>query len=68
MKVFATRSGPAAWIGVSGPANSRMRWRQAPQGVTRPAPSPQTNTGLDVNPALYDTLGRVYRIGVRAKF
>ncbi|MFA6112478.1 MAG: TonB-dependent receptor [Sphingomonas sp.] len=33
-----------------------------------PAPSPQTNTGLDVNPALYDTLGRVYRVGVRAKF
>jgi len=33
-----------------------------------PAPSPQTNTGLDVNPALYDTLGRVYRVGVRARF
>jgi outer membrane receptor protein involved in Fe transport len=33
-----------------------------------PAPSPQTNTGLDVNPALYDTLGRTYRLGVRAKF
>ena len=33
-----------------------------------PAPSPQTNTGLDVNPALYDTLGRIYRIGLRAKF
>jgi outer membrane receptor protein involved in Fe transport len=33
-----------------------------------PAPSPQTNTGLDVNPALYDTLGRIYRVGVRARF
>jgi len=33
-----------------------------------PAPAPQTNTGLDVNPALYDTLGRTYRIGVRVKF
>ncbi len=33
-----------------------------------PAPSPQTNTGLDVNPALYDTLGRTYRVGVRLKF
>ncbi|MEN2784973.1 TonB-dependent receptor plug domain-containing protein [Sphingomonas qilianensis] len=33
-----------------------------------PAPSPQTNTGLDVNPALYDTLGRIYRLGLRAKF
>ena len=33
-----------------------------------PEPSPQTNTGLDVNPALYDTLGRSYRIGLRAKF
>jgi iron complex outermembrane receptor protein len=33
-----------------------------------PAPSPQTNTGLDVNPALYDTLGRIYRIGIRARF
>ncbi len=33
-----------------------------------PTASPQTNTGLDVNPALYDTLGRIYRVGVRAKF
>ena len=33
-----------------------------------PAASPQTNTGLDVNPALYDTLGRTYRVGVRLKF
>ncbi|WP_380783971.1 TonB-dependent receptor plug domain-containing protein [Sphingomonas sp. R86520] len=33
-----------------------------------PEASPQTNTGLDVNPALYDTLGRFYRIGVRARF
>ncbi len=33
-----------------------------------PAPAPQTNTGLDVNPALYDTLGRTYRVGVRMKF
>ncbi|MBM7404674.1 MULTISPECIES: TonB-dependent receptor plug domain-containing protein [Sphingomonas] len=33
-----------------------------------PAPSPQTNTGLDVNPALYDTLGRIYRLGVRMRF
>jgi len=33
-----------------------------------PTPAPQTNTGLDVNPALYDTLGRTYRVGVRVKF
>lgn len=33
-----------------------------------PEPMPQTNTGLDINPALYDTLGRTYRIGVRARF
>lgn len=33
-----------------------------------PEPSPQTNTGLDVNPALYDTLGRIYRAGVRFSF
>lgn len=33
-----------------------------------PEPSPQTNTGLDVNPALYDTLGRFYRIGLRLNF
>lgn len=30
-----------------------------------PTPSPQTNTGLDVNPALYDLVGRMYRVGVR---
>jgi iron complex outermembrane recepter protein len=33
-----------------------------------PEPSPQTNTGLDVNPALYDLLGRFYRAGVRYNF
>jgi outer membrane receptor protein involved in Fe transport len=33
-----------------------------------PEPSPQTNTGLDVNPALYDTLGRTYRVGIRFNF
>ena len=33
-----------------------------------PVPAPQTNTGLDINPALYDTLGRIYRIGVRYNF
>ena len=30
-----------------------------------PTPSPQTNTGLDINPALYDVAGRMYRVGVR---
>lgn len=33
-----------------------------------PEPSPQTNTGLDVNPALYDTLGRFYRVGIRISY
>jgi outer membrane receptor protein involved in Fe transport len=33
-----------------------------------PEPSPQTNTGLDVNPALYDTLGRFYRVGLRFSY
>jgi outer membrane receptor protein involved in Fe transport len=33
-----------------------------------PVAAPQTNTGLDVNPALYDTLGRIYRAGVRFNF
>jgi outer membrane receptor protein involved in Fe transport len=33
-----------------------------------PIPSPQTNTGIDVNPALYDTIGRMYRVGVRFNF
>ncbi|BBD99555.1 TonB-dependent receptor [Sphingobium amiense] len=33
-----------------------------------PVASPQTNTGLDINPALYDTLGRIYRIGARLNF
>lgn len=30
-----------------------------------PVASPQTNTGLDLNPALYDVQGRMYRLGVR---
>jgi len=33
-----------------------------------PAPSPQTNTGIDVNPALYDVIGRMYRVGLRFNF
>ena len=33
-----------------------------------PVASPQTNTGLDVNPALYDTIGRIYRAGFRFNF
>jgi outer membrane receptor protein involved in Fe transport len=33
-----------------------------------PAPSPQTNTGIDINQALYDTLGRLFRIGARYNF
>ncbi len=33
-----------------------------------PTPSPQTNTGVDINPALYDILGRTFRAGVRYSF
>jgi len=33
-----------------------------------PEPSPQTNTGIDVNPSLYDVIGRMYRVGVRFNF
>jgi outer membrane receptor protein involved in Fe transport len=34
----------------------------------QPEPSPQTNTGIDVNPALYDVIGRMYRVGMRFTF
>jgi iron complex outermembrane receptor protein len=33
-----------------------------------PEPAPQTNTGIDVNPALYDVIGRMYRVGLRFNF
>lgn len=33
-----------------------------------PVAAPQTNTGIDINPFLYDTLGRTYRAGVRYNF
>jgi len=33
-----------------------------------PTPSPQTNTGLDANPALYDLMGRFYHVGLRYEF
>jgi iron complex outermembrane recepter protein len=33
-----------------------------------PTGSPQTNTGIDVNPQLYDVIGRMYRVGFRANF
>jgi len=33
-----------------------------------PVQSPQTNTGLVINPALYDSLGRIYRAGFRYHF
>lgn len=37
-------------------------------GDRAPTASPQTNTGVDVNAALYDLLGRTYRGGVRYNF
>lgn len=33
-----------------------------------PTPAPQTNTGIDINPALYDIIGRTYRAGFRYNF
>ncbi|MBU3076658.1 TonB-dependent receptor plug domain-containing protein [Sphingomonas quercus] len=33
-----------------------------------PEPSPATNTGIDLNPQLYDVLGRMFRLGVRVNF
>jgi iron complex outermembrane receptor protein len=33
-----------------------------------PTPSPFTNTGIDINPSLYDVLGRFYRFGLRYNF
>lgn len=33
-----------------------------------PEPAPQTGTGQGVNPYLYDTLGRMYRVGLRFSF
>lgn len=33
-----------------------------------PAPSPFTNTGIDINPTLYDVLGRLYHFGLRYNF
>ncbi|WP_242183606.1 TonB-dependent receptor [Sphingomonas sp. CARO-RG-8B-R24-01] len=33
-----------------------------------PTPSPQTNTGVDINQGLYDTLGRLFRVGARYNF
>ncbi|HWJ69545.1 MAG TPA: TonB-dependent receptor [Sphingobium sp.] len=33
-----------------------------------PEPAPRTDTGIDVNPALYDVVGRMYRVGVRYNF
>ena len=33
-----------------------------------PTPSPQTNTGIDLNQSLYDTIGRLYRFGIRYNF
>jgi outer membrane receptor protein involved in Fe transport len=33
-----------------------------------PEPAPRTDTGIDINPALYDVIGRMYRVGVRLNF
>jgi outer membrane receptor protein involved in Fe transport len=33
-----------------------------------PVPSPFTNTGIDINPTLYDVLGRLYHFGLRYNF
>ena len=33
-----------------------------------PVAAPQTNTGVDINPTLYDTIGRLYRFGIKYNF
>jgi hypothetical protein len=33
-----------------------------------PAAAPQTNLSFGINPALYDVIGRVYRVGMRYQF
>jgi outer membrane receptor protein involved in Fe transport len=33
-----------------------------------PEPAPRADTGIDINPALYDVVGRMYRVGVRLNF
>jgi outer membrane receptor protein involved in Fe transport len=37
-------------------------------GNVDPAAAPQTNLSYGINPALYDVLGRVYRVGMRYNF
>lgn len=45
VKVSSTPPRPAAWMTVDGVANSRMRWRQPPQGV--PISSPSATVRID---------------------
>ena len=42
LNVARTPSGPATWTTVASSENSRMRWRQPPQGVQSASPSPTT--------------------------
>jgi outer membrane receptor protein involved in Fe transport len=37
-------------------------------GNVDPAAAPQTNLSFGINPALYDVIGRVYRVGMRYSF
>jgi outer membrane receptor protein involved in Fe transport len=37
-------------------------------GNVDPAAAPQTNLSYGINPALYDVVGRVYRVGMRYNF
>jgi len=43
VKLRSTPAAVAACTRVSAEANSRMRWRQLPQGVTSSGPSPTTS-------------------------
>jgi len=70
--IFSNKMPGALYIDVSGSWDIR-KGMQAYFKVDNlfnkdPEPSPQTNTGVDINPALYDVLGRVYRVGVRFNF
>jgi iron complex outermembrane receptor protein len=50
-------------------SNSVMAYFKIDNVADKNAPAaPQTNVGYDINPALYDVLGRMYRAGVRVSF
>src|SRR3954468_12618315 len=67
VKLVFRPSGPQTWTGVSGSANSAMRWRQPPQGVTSFGP-PATTAIARIFLAPPSTIAEIAEVSAQTPF